>query len=42
MLRMMEKNVSVEAPKNHRDLIVGVFEDCERRFAEIMKSETGK
>ena len=29
MLRMMEKNVAVETRKEHRDLIVSSFENCE-------------
>lgn len=42
LLRMMEKNVSIEAPNQHKSIVSSVLKDCQDDFAKIMKSETDK
>ena len=42
LLRMMEKNVSIEVPNKHKRLIQETLGECEKNFAKIMATETNK
>ena len=42
LLRMMEKNVSIEVPNKHKRLIQETLGECEKNFARIMATETNK
>ncbi len=42
MLRMMERNVSIESLGPQKKMIQSLFGSCQTQFAEILKRETGK
>lgn len=42
MLRLMERNLTIELKKIHIPLAKSIFAECEKSFTEIMLAETGK
>lgn len=42
MLRMMERNVSVENLGPQNKMVQSLFGSCQTQFTEILKQETGK
>ena len=42
MLKMMERNVSVEMKECDLKITRELFKECEREFTEVMRRETGR
>jgi V-type H+-transporting ATPase subunit E len=42
MIRLLEADVEVKVRKSEVDLVQGMLADCEKQYASVMKTETGR
>ena len=42
MIKLLEEEVELKAREDEQDLVSGLLEECQDRYTEVMKEETGR
>jgi len=42
MIKLLEEQVELKVREDEQDLVSGLLEECQDRYVEVMKEETGR